>query len=251
MIENLNINKTHGKRLLEAKIGLWSALGVTIASGMFLIALIVTFVVFPLNFNWPGIEVYAQSFAQHYWQILIFVVPCFFIAPLYLILTVSIHRFTPEEKQILSLLGIVFAVAYLAQITANYYLQMSALPQSISAGLLDGTTLFAFGNLNSIFWSMEILGYTWLSLSLIFMGLIFSGGKMEALIKWIFVVNGVLGVIATIQSVTHLDFGFPFSLVFFAFSFPVATALIAFLFKRAKRRAYNSPNELENIKNRP
>ncbi len=237
MIKNLNIKKTPYPLLLEAKIGTWSAVGVTIASSLFLIALIVTFVIFPLNFNWQGIEIYAQSYAQHYWQILIFVVPCFFIAPLYLILTVSIHRVTPEEKKILSMLGIVFAVAYLAQITGNYYLQMTAIPQSISTGLLDGTTLFAFGNLNSIFWSMEILGYTWLSLSMIFIGFLFSGGKIETVIKWIFVVNGVLGVIAIIQAFTHLDFGFPFSLVLFAFTFPVATAMIALVFNSAKKNA--------------
>lgn len=235
MIENLNIKKKPKQLLLEAKIGTWSAVGVTIASAMFLVALVVTFVIFPLNFNWQGIELYAQSYTQHYWQILMFVVPCFLIAPLYLILTVSIHRFTPEEKQILSLLGIVFAVVYLAQITANYYLQMTAISQSISTGLLDGTTLFAFGNLNSVFWSMEVLGYTWLSLSMIFIGFLFSGGKMEAAVKWIFVINGILGIVAIIQAVTHLDFGFPFSLVLFAFTFPAATAMIALLFNRAKK----------------
>ncbi|MFA0833769.1 MAG: hypothetical protein ACC609_07145 [Methanobacterium formicicum] len=236
MIENLNIKKTPKQVLLEARVGLWSATGLTIASSMFLIALVVTFVIFPLNFNWQGIEVYAQSFTQHYWQILMFVIPCFLIAPLYLILTVAIHRFAPEEKHILSLLGIVFAVAYVAQITANYYLQMSAISQSISSGLLDGTTLFAFGNLNSIFWSMEILGYTWLSMSMIFTGLLFSDGKMETTIKWIFMVNGILGVVAIIQAVTHLDFGFPFSLVLFAFTFPVATAMMALLFHRVSKK---------------
>jgi hypothetical protein len=69
--------------------------------------------------------------------------------------------------KILSLLDLVFAVVYVAQITSNYYLQMTAISQSISMGLLDGTTLFSFGNFNSIFWSMEVLGYTWLSASLI------------------------------------------------------------------------------------
>jgi hypothetical protein len=105
------------------------------------------------------------------------------------------------------LLGLVFAVVYVAQITSNYYLQMTAIPQSISMGLLDGTTLFSFGNFNSIFWSMEVLGYTWLSASLIFMGFCLPAVKWKNTIKWNFVVNGIFGIIAPIQAVKHLDFG--------------------------------------------
>jgi hypothetical protein len=47
---------------------------------------------------------------------------------------------------------------------------------------------------------MEVIGYTWLSASLIFIGLLFKGGKIETAIKWIFIVNGILGVIAPIQA---------------------------------------------------
>jgi hypothetical protein len=78
-------------------------------------------------------------------------------SPFYLILAVNIHRFTAKEKKILSLLGVVFAVIYVSQITSNYYLQMTAIPQSISMGLLDGTTLFSFGNFNSIFCQWKLL----------------------------------------------------------------------------------------------
>ena len=67
MLENSPDKKKSKQLLLEARFGFWSAIGTTIASGLFLIALIVTFVLFPLNFNWPGITAYAQSFSQHYW----------------------------------------------------------------------------------------------------------------------------------------------------------------------------------------
>jgi hypothetical protein len=89
--------------------------------------------------------------------------------------------------------------------------------------------------MNSIFWSMEVLGYTWLSVSLLCIGLLFKGGKIAAAIKWIFIVNGVLGVFALVQDLTHIDLGGPWSLVLFAFTFPVSTALIALLFLKAKK----------------
>lgn len=43
------------------------------------------------------------------------IIPCFMIGPFYLILAVSIHRFAPEEKKILSLLSLVFTIVYVAQ----------------------------------------------------------------------------------------------------------------------------------------
>jgi|GEM_PF-1085805 len=222
-------------RTLDTRIGFWAAIGVTIASFGFLISLMLTFVIFPMSFTWPGIDAYVSTFNEHYWQVLAFTIPCFLIAPTYLIMSLCLYRFVPEEKKILGLLGIAFAIPYLAQITQNYFLQMSAIPQNIQSGLLDGVTLYAFGNFNSIFWSMEVLGYTWLCVSLICFGLLFKGGKTETAIKWIFIVNGVLGVIAPIQAVAHLDFGGPCALVLFAFTFPVSTLLIALLYHKAKK----------------
>jgi hypothetical protein len=234
MMENPTIQKTPVQAVLEMRLGFWSAISATIVSAIFMIVLIYTFVISPIDWDWHGVQSYVPVFARQHWQMLAFVIPCFLIAPSYLIMASCIHRLTPENKKILSLLGVVFAVAYLAQITANYYLQMTAISQSIIAGQLDGVAMFAFGNLNSVFWAMEALGYTWLSISLIFVGLLFKGGWMETAIKWIFVVNGILGAIAPIQAVLQLNTP-PISLLLFAVTFPVSTVLIAILFHRAKK----------------
>jgi hypothetical protein len=233
-MENPVIQKTTVQPALEIRLGFWSAICATIVSAIFMIVLIYTLVLSPINWDWHGVEAYVQVFNQQHTQMLAFVIPCFLIAPSYLILATCLHRLTPENKKILSLLGVVFAVAYLAQITANYYLQMTAISQSITAGQLDGVAMFAFGNLNSVFWAMEALGYTWLSISMIFVGLLFKGGWTETSIKWIFVVNGILGAIAPIQAVLQLNTP-PISLLLFALTFPISTILIAWLFHRAKK----------------
>ena len=44
MSENISNNKTSNQLLLEFRIGFWSAIGTTIAYGLFLIALLITFV---------------------------------------------------------------------------------------------------------------------------------------------------------------------------------------------------------------
>ncbi len=234
MVENPTIQKAPIQTLLEMRLGFWSAICATIVSAIFMIVLVYTFIISPINWDWHGVQAYVPVFTQQHWQMLAFVIPCFLIAPSYLIMASCIHRLTPENKKILSLLGVVFAVAYLAQITANYYLQMTAISQSITAGQLDGVAMFAFGNLNSVFWAMEALGYTWLSISMIFIGLLFKGGRIETAIKWIFIVNGILGAIAPIQAVLQLNTP-PISLLLFAFTFPISTILIALLFHKAKK----------------
>ena len=208
-------------------IGFWSSMFATLMAVLFLVALVLTFLVFKLDLNWQGIEQFAQRYNEA--QIMSFVVPCFLLAPTFLTMMVCLYRITPEGRKTLALLALVFAVVYASQISYNYFMQMSSVRMSVKAGLLEGLTPFAFGNLNSTFWSLEVLGYTFLSLSLIFSGLLFRGGRLKAAVRWIFLVNGIWGVWAMVEQVLSIQSP-PISLMVFAVSFPVSTAMIGVLF---------------------
>lgn len=212
-------------------LGFWSSMFATVVSIAFLTALALTFLVYKLDLNWQGIEAYARNYNEV--QILGFVIPCFLLAPSILVFTVCLYMKSPQEKKTLALMAMVFAIIYVTQISYNYYMQMTAVRQSIKAGVLDGLTPFAFGNFNSTFWSMETLGYTFLSLSMIFSGLLFKGSKTKAAIRWIFLVNGIYGVWAPFEQVLGLTTP-PLGLIVFALSFPVATVLITHLFRADK-----------------
>ena len=221
-------NKT---RDTAKSLGFWSSMSATVFSVAFLVALALTFLVYKLDFNWQGIEAYARSYNEA--QILGFVIPCFLLAPAILAFTVCLYMKSPQEKRTLALLALVFAIIYVTQISYNYFMQMTAVRQSIKAGVLEGLTPFAFGNFNSTFWSMETLGYTFLSLSMIFSGLLFRGSKTKAAIRWIFLINGIWGVWAPFEQVLGITTP-PLGLIVFALSFPIAMALITHLFRTNK-----------------
>jgi hypothetical protein len=210
-------------------LGFWSSVSATVCSAVFLAALVFTLITNSLNLNWQSIDQYAKIYNEL--QVMIFVVPCFLLAPSILIFTACLYAKAPEAKKILALLAMVFAIVYTAQISYNYFMQMSAVRQSIKAGVLDGLAPFAFGNPNSTFWSLEVLGYTFLSISMVFSGLLFKGSRVKAWIRWIFIINGILGIWAIFEAVLEITTP-PISLLLFALSFPVSTAIIAALFRK-------------------
>lgn len=210
-------------------LGFWSAIAATACSVVFLIALVITLATNSLNLNWQGIEQYASHYNEQ--QVLLFVIPCFLLAPSILVFTACLYAKVPHAMRIIALLAMLFAIIYVSQICSNYFMQMSAVRQSIKNGVLEGLTPFAFGNFNSTFWSMEALGYFFLSVSMIFSGMLFKGTKARAWVRWIFIINGILGIWAMLEPVLEIKTP-PVSLMLFALSFPVSTALIAILFKK-------------------
>ena len=212
-------------------IGFWSSIAATICSVIFLVALILTFLVFQLNLKWEGIEKYASLYNEG--QILTLAIPCFLLAPCIVMFTACLYQKAPDNRKILGLIALVFGIVYVSQISYNYYMQMTAVRNSIKNGILEGITPFAFGNLNSTFWSLETLGYTFLSMSMIFSGLLFRGSRIRLAVRWIFLVNGIWGVWAPFEQVLGITSP-PIGLLVFAVSFPVSTILIAYLFHKEK-----------------
>lgn len=208
-------------------IGFGSSVAATIVAVAFLVMLTLTFLVFKLDLNWQGIEHFANNYNEA--LILSFVIPCFLLAPAFLMFTASLYRLAPEGKKTIAFMAVVFAVIYVSQISYNYFMQMSAIRFSIKAGLLDGLTPFAFGNYNSTFWSLEVLGYGFLSASMIFSAFLFGGSKAMLAIRWIFLINGVWGIWAMVELVAGISSP-PISLIVFAVTFPISTAMLAYHF---------------------
>jgi len=211
------------------RFGFWASIIATICSLMFLIALIIVATHIPLNLNWHGIQQYRLYYNSI--QIFIFTVPCCLLAPSVLTLIASLYYKTKHKNHFLCFLALVFTIIYVGQITMNYYIQMSAVHSTMQSGDINGFTAFAFGNPNSIFWSIEILGYTFLSIAMLILAPIFNGSKIKITIKWIFIINGFLGIIAPLQDILKISSP-PIGLMLFGITFPISTALIAYLFKK-------------------
>lgn len=214
---------------LTYRIGLWSAVLTTFSLAAFAIAFTATIIFFPSAVMWQDIEAYATSYNQTIMFLLMFFP--FLLAPSFLTLMAVIHRITPDDKKILSLLSLVFVIVYATQISLNYYIQMTSVQSNLLAGNLNGLAIHLFFNPKSIPLHTELIGYGMLSIGMIFSSFLFSKGKINRVIFWLFLINGILNTYYIFDPFIGIG-GPPIVLALFNYSVPVATMLIALQFYR-------------------
>lgn len=180
---------------------------------------------------WEGIESYAALFS------IISIaadIPVFFLPFCYAIIAVALVLKKDKTKDLFGILGILFAVPYIVLICTNYHIQLTIVRHNIESGTLEGLGLFAMTNFHSFFTSLEGLGYFFMGASTFFLAFLFGGRSIESWLRWLFLINAMLGLIGLIA--TWLDL----VLVIFVFlgvwsaSFPLTAVLLAFYFKKEK-----------------
>ena len=208
-------------------LGFWSAVLATV----FTISFVILAAVFKPA-DWQGIETYAENFSflqmsNH--------IPVLLLAPTIIIMMVCIHHVTPEKQKVFSLIGIAFSSVYAAIICTNYYIQLFVVRLNLLEGDLDGLALLALPNLHSIVFALESIGYTFLSLATLFVSPVFSGGKLESWIRWLFIITGVIGIFGAIVAPFDQPVLILAGLGIWSLVFPAATILISIFFRKMQK----------------
>ena len=150
----------------------------------------------------------------------------------FLVVMACIHCYAPEEKRVFSLVGLSFAIIYAALISVNYFIQLTFVNQSTF-----DVSIFSMTNTQSMMWVIEVLGYFFMGLATLFAAPVFGSSRTEKAIKWLFVANGVLGIL------TPIGYGLNFpieillgGLIIWDIIMPISTALLAYLFWNARKK---------------
>ena len=152
----------------------------------------------------------------------------------FVVLIVSIHSYSPTEKKVWTQIGLSFAILYAALLIWNYYLQLTVVrtnPLLYSWLSMDFTS-------DTAFWSLESIGYALMGIAALFTLPVLDKGRIELVIRWCFAVNAVftiLGSIAYVASSNPLHVLVLASLGIWAIAFPIATALLGVMFRRAMK----------------
>ncbi|MGB9594571.1 MAG: hypothetical protein ACPL7R_10595, partial [Anaerolineae bacterium] len=115
----------------------------------------------------------------------------------------------------------------------NYYLQLTVVrmnPHLYAWLTMDFTR-------DTAFWSLETIGYALMGLAALFALPILSKSRIELAIRWCFVANAaftLLGSVGYVWSGNPLHGFVLISLGVWAIAFPMATALLAVVFRRAE-----------------
>ena len=173
---------------LVNRLGFWSAIFIAFWSS-YDAGMIISAILFPM-FSITSMQAYASSFSV--FQMLPFV-PSLVLAPVFVLMMLCIHYYTPAEKKVLSQLGFSFSLICAAILSVHYYVQLSVVQQGIRNNELSGLWQFAAPNPHSLFWAFAALGYGFMGIALLSIAPIFTS-KSEQGIKWLLIANGVIGI---------------------------------------------------------
>jgi hypothetical protein len=152
------------------------------------------------------------------------------LIPIFILLMACIHEYAPADKKIFSRLGLLFTTGYAVLIGFNYYLQLTLVQKNLY------TDVFAMDDPQSIMWVIEVLGYGFMGLATLSAAFIFPNGKLENVIRWLFIINGILGIGGMIGYALGWSLNILLGgLIVWDIIMPVSSLLLAILFRRVMK----------------
>jgi hypothetical protein len=234
----MTVDALQSKRL-TARLGFWSAV---LAATTFLVFTICFVAVLfnPPLFVWTNFVDYTAS-AQQQQSIFksLAQLSMLLFAPLYVNLINSIHDSAPPAKKVTTRLGLSFGLLFAVLVGGFYFVQLSAVRLSVLKGQLAGLDQIVQANPYGVLSALNMLGWTlFFGLSSLFLAPAFSDSRLSNVIRWLFVINGVMCLLGGIGYALEIT-----ALVFFTINFgmggavTVLTIALAVYFKRVERQA--------------
>jgi hypothetical protein len=159
--------------------------------------------------------------------------PSVFIPPAWVLLMVCVDRWAPEERRVFGEAAVAFGAIYAALSTAVYFVQLTvAIPTELAGAGAQQVGVLLWDQPRSFPYALDILGYTFMSLSALFAAFAFARQRFERWVRWTLLASGVVAVVLPIQM-----FWLPAEVAAAPtlFTFPAAAILLAVHFRRAGR----------------
>jgi hypothetical protein len=161
--------------------------------------------------------------------LIVLLIPSLLLAPSFALLMLCVHYYAPDDKKVWSHAGIMFATVYAVMISINYYVQLTLVVPHMMRGEIESIRPFLFTPFDSFIYSVDVLGYSFMSLSTLFAAFVFNGTGLERTVRRFMIANGLLIPFLALQIYYH-PLIWPSSL--WAITFPGATISLAMLFRR-------------------
>jgi hypothetical protein len=172
--------------------------------------------------------------------------PGFLLAFSFVILMASIHHYASNDRKVFSQIGLSFALVYAVVIAADYFIQFFVVIPSLLSGETAGLSLLTQYNPHGIFIALEGIGYFMMSAALLSSACVFTRGKLENTIRWLFYLDFLLAV-GSLVSFSWLKFDIvAFEVAILTINWLVLIVsgiLLSILFRRAERSSsYRLPD---------
>ena len=219
------------------KFGLWSAALASIFSIIYIIGQLAEW--FNLMGSGGGPENASTALG-----IIVLLTPSLFLAPSFALLMLSVHYYAPDSKKIWSHAGIIFTVIYTVMVSINYYVQLSLVLPHMMRGEIESIRPFLFTPFDSFIYSVDVLGYSFMSLATLFAAFVFTREGLEKTVRSFLIANGLLIPFLLLQIYFH-PLIWPASL--WAITFPGSTISLFILFKRTPDSILDKEDVNKNV----
>ena len=203
-------------------VGFWSAVLATVFSLAYVVAQIAEWL------GWLG----SAGGAEHPSTplgLVILLTPSLFLGSSFLVLLVCVHQASPPQRRVWSHAAVAFGTVYTALISINYYVQLTWVAPRLAEGRVTGIEAFLFTPFDSFLYAVDILGYSFMSLAMLFAAQVFTG-RRERVARAFLVGTGLLLPFIALQMYVHWLIWIA---ALWAVTFPAATWSLAILFRRA------------------
>jgi hypothetical protein len=163
--------------------------------------------------------------------LVVLLTPSLFLGSAFLVLVVSVHEVSPRDRKIWSHAAVVFATAYTTLISINYFVQLTWVAPRLARGQTQGIEPFLFVPFDSFLYSVDILGYSFMSVATLFAARVFTGEGLERVVRLFLTANGLLLPFIALQMYVHWLI---WVAALWAVTFPGSTWSLAVLFQRAE-----------------
>ncbi len=184
---------------LSIKLGYWASLVCITTFVVWTICFVAIFKINPI-FQWTNLAdyiTYTSNYNQSFKYLAQFTMLLF--APAFLIMLHSIDDYASEDKKILSRISVSFATIFAACIGIHYFVQVSSVRLSIAKGQIAGLEQFIQSNPISGIAGINMVGWIFFfSLSCLFIAPIFTGSRLNKVIKYAFISNGIICILGGI-----------------------------------------------------
>jgi hypothetical protein len=161
--------------------------------------------------------------------LIVLLTPSLFLGSSFLVLVVSIHQLSTPDRKVWSHAAVAFATAYTVLISINYFVQLTWVVPRLAAGRTQGIEPFLFAPFDSFLYSVDILGYSFMSVATLFAAMVFTGKGLERVVRVFLIANGLLLPFIALQMYLHWLIWIA---ALWAVTFPGATWSLAILFRR-------------------
>ncbi|MDD4857599.1 MAG: hypothetical protein PHD74_05775 [Candidatus Krumholzibacteria bacterium] len=216
-------------------VGFWSAVLATVFSLAYVVAQLAEW------FGWLGSNGGPES-ASTPLGLGVLLTPSLFLGSSFLALVVSIHQLASPDRKIWSHLAVAFGSAYAVLISMVYYVQLTLVAPRIAHGQVEGIEMFLFVPFNSFLYSVDILGYSFMSVATFFAARVFTGKGLERVVRCFLIANGLLLPFLALQIYFH---PLIWIAALWAVTFPGSTWSLAILFRRAATTVNGSGRSTE------